>query len=341
MAIRRREFIQRSVTGFLGASIVFAGNRAQAQISDGNKKPFKGIFPIMQSPFRDDETIDTECLRKEVNFIVEAGGHGMTWPQIASEFNVLTDEERFQTAELIVKEARGRIPVIIGVQSTNYWKTSLDFARHAEKIGADGIISLPPYQKRPGEEDVVEYFKTLARTVSLPIFIQNSGGQYGPALSVDMIISLAREYPTISYVKEEATPVLERITEIVQKGKGIIQGVYSGAGGTNLLNELNSGSRGSCPAAGLIDVFAEVFNLYDSGDKEKAEKLFSGLNPMFNYRGRGMHWIIKEKEILRRRGIFKNTKSRIAPDFVWRDNEAKTAFDEAYNAIQPLFKLSG
>ncbi len=75
--IKRREFIQRSVTGFLGASIVFTGNRAQAQISGRNKKPFKGIFPIMQTPFLDDETIDTECLRKEVNFIVEAGGHGL------------------------------------------------------------------------------------------------------------------------------------------------------------------------------------------------------------------------------------------------------------------------
>jgi 4-hydroxy-tetrahydrodipicolinate synthase len=186
-------------------------------------------------------------------------------------------------------------------------------------------------------EEVAEYFRTLARTVPLPIFIQNSGGPQGPAMPVDMMVELAHEYPQVAYIKEEARPVLERITELGEKGKGVIKGVFSGAGGTGLIQELKKGSRGSCPGSGMVDVFSRVFNMYEAGDKRAAEELFEGLQPMFSFRGEGMHWLFKMKEVLRRRGIFKNSKTRIAGDLVWPDEETKARFDEAYAAIEPLF----
>ena len=98
----------------------------------GVHEPFRGIYPILQTPFRDDDTIDVAGLRREVAFCIEAGAHGLCWPQAGSEFELLTDEERTQVAELLVREARGRVPVIVGVQSTHYWKRALDLARHGE-----------------------------------------------------------------------------------------------------------------------------------------------------------------------------------------------------------------
>jgi 4-hydroxy-tetrahydrodipicolinate synthase len=293
----------------------------------------------VQTPFRDDDTIDLVCLKKEIDFIVEAGGHGLCWPQAGSEFELLTDDERFQTAEFIVKSAQGRVPVIIGVQSTNYWKTALAFARHAERIGADGIISLPPFQAGPSLEDVAEYYKTLARTVSLPIFIQSASNRFGPAMPVDMIIALARECPTVSYIKDEADPSFERITELCQKGTGVMQGVFSGSGANNLINEMSVGSHGSCPGADLVDVFARVFDLYQAGDTAKAEALFDRLLPMRRLKTKA-HWMLLMKERLRRRGVFETTRSRIAPyELVWSDPQEKAAFDVAYDAIQPLFTV--
>jgi len=152
-----------------------------------------------------------------------------------------------------------------------------------------------------------------------------------------MMVEMAREYPQVTYIKEEAKPVLERMVELADKGKGVVKGVFSGAGGRRLIEELNSGSRGSCPSAAMIDVFSRVFNLYEAGKKQEAEELFEGLQPMFSFRGEGMHWLFKEKEILRRRGIFKNSRTRIAGDLVWPDDETKAGFDKAYDAIEPLF----
>lgn len=340
-SVSRRTFVGRSIGGAFGLSLL--GNSTSSLFAaspsvyrSARQETFAGIFPIVQTPFFEDESIDLETFAREVDFIIEAGGHGLVWPQNASEFQVLTDEERFELGELLVRRADGRRPVILGVQSTNFWKTSLDFARHAEDIGADGIIALPPYQISPTVEQVLEFYQTLARSVSLPIFIQNSGGAQGPAMPVDMMIDLAKEYPQVAYIKEEARPVLERITELTDKGEGVIKGVFSGAGGTRLIEELDTGSRGSCPSSGMIDVFARVFDMYERGEREEAEEVFEGLRPMFSARTGG-HWLFKEKEILRRRGIFPTALTRITGDLVWPDEETKAAFDEAYAAIEPLF----
>jgi 4-hydroxy-tetrahydrodipicolinate synthase len=341
----RRAFFERTLGYMAGASVFWslrsdlfgAAASAKTVYRPGRNEPFAGIFPILQTPFSDDESIDTETFVRQIDFVIEAGGHGLVWPQNASEFQVLTDNERYMMAELIVERVGGTKPVIIGVQSTNYWKTALDFARHAWDLGADGIIALPPYQIKPTVEEVAAYFRTLARTVPLPIFIQNSGGPQGPAMPVDMMVALAHEFPQVAYIKEEARPVLERITEIGKKGKSVIKGVFSGAGGTRLIEELNNGSRGSCPSSGMVDVFSRVFNMYDAGEKKAAEEVFKGLRPMFSFRADGMHWLFKQKEILRRRGIFKNSKTRIAGDLSWPDAETQARFDEAYAAIEPLF----
>jgi 4-hydroxy-tetrahydrodipicolinate synthase len=313
--------------------------RLHRRLSINTHEPFRGIFPILQTPFRGDDTIDVAALRREVEFVIEAGGHGMCWPQAGSEFALLTDEERFQVAELLVREVRSRVPVIIGVQSTNYWKTALAFARHAEYIGADGIISLPPYQAGPSVEDVADYFRTLARTVSLPIFVQNTGGHYGTAMPVDALIALAHEYPTVSYIKDEAEPRFERMAQLCQEGKGVLRGVFSGGGARDLLNEMGAGSHGSCPGADLVDVFARVYDLYQAGDTEGAKELFDGLAPMLNLKLSG-HWMLIMKERLRRRGVFETTRSRMAPyELGWTDAGEKAAFDQAWEAITPLLKL--
>jgi len=336
--INRREFLNRSLVGGISASVMTLANPLSAEQQPRKlREPFQGIFPIMQTPFRDDDEIDVNAILKEVNFIIDAGGHGMSWPQLGSEFFVLTDEERLKVSELIVKEARGRIPVIVGVQTTNYWKTALKFAKHAESVGADGIISLPPYQSNPTVEIISEYFKTLARTVSLPIFVQNSGGKYGPAMPIDMMVAMAKEYPAIAYIKEEANPVFERIAELVEKGKGVVKGVFSGAGGVNLLEEMRHGSNGSCPGTAFVDIFAEIFEKFLASEKEKAEKMFDILLPMLKYNK--INWYVKEKEILRRRGIFKNTRSRVEPyKLVW-DKAVEEEFDVLFNNLKPYFKV--
>jgi dihydrodipicolinate synthase/N-acetylneuraminate lyase len=105
------------------------------------------------------------------------------------------------------------------------------------------------------------------------------------------------------------------------------------------MDELSVGSHGSCPGADLTDVFARVFDLYQAGDTEEAQALFDELAPMRRLQGKA-HWMLLMKERLRRRGVFETTRSRIAPyELVWGDPQDKAAFDEAYEAIEPIFRI--
>jgi 4-hydroxy-tetrahydrodipicolinate synthase len=338
--MKRRDFLKQSILGSIGASTIFPGllnNLSAAPNYYSKHEPFEGIFPIMQTPYRDDESIDAEAMKKQVNFVIAAGGGGMVWPQLASEFYVLSEEERLETAELIVKEARGRCPVIIGVQSTNYWKVSLKLAKHAKAIGADGIISLPPYAGRPTEEKAADYYRALAQTVDLPIFIQNSGGSFGPALATDTIIQLAKEYPTIAYIKEEASPVTHRIGAMVEKGEGLLRGVFSGSWGTTLLNELRRGCRGTMPGSSITDVYAEVFDLFLAGKEKEAQVIFDKVVSLVTFKKNFS--VQMEKEILRRRGIFKNSRMRTSPyDITW-DKVDQQEFEVLFNNIRPYFRV--
>jgi 4-hydroxy-tetrahydrodipicolinate synthase len=78
-----------------------------------------------------------------VNYVVDAGAHGIVMPQLASEFYTLSENERRRITTILVEEVRHRIPVIIGVQAVNT-PLAVRYATHACDQGADGVIALPP-----------------------------------------------------------------------------------------------------------------------------------------------------------------------------------------------------
>lgn len=341
--MERRDFIRKSLLGSLGASYLLYNSTPNA-IADpgealplGKHEPFKGVFPIMQTPYLENDDIDQESMANQVDFVVKGGGGGMVWPQLASEFYVLTDDERMKTAELMVKQAAGRLPMIVGVQSTNYWKASLKLAKHAESIGADGIISLPPYTSRASVSKAADYYRALAQEVKLPIFIQNSGGNYGPAMPTDKIIDLAKEYPSIAYIKEESKPVTHRIGAMVKDGEGILKGVFSGGWGSSLLNELRRGCVGTMPGSSIVDVYAEIIDLYHAGKLKKAQAIFDKAIAMVTFKR--PFSIQMEKEILRRRGVFKNTRMRTSPYKLDWDEVDQQEFEFLFDNLKPHFRV--
>ena len=269
------------------------------------KKAFRGIFAILETPFKPNDQMEREDLGREVDFCVRAGAHGLVWPQLAAEFYLLSEEERMRGAEIVIRAAAGRRPVVIGVQAPMK-ELAMRFARHAEEKGADAVIALPPYVGHAGLDTAADYYRSLARAVSLSIFIQNSGGAWGPAMSTEFVIRLAREFPQLGYVKEEVDPVAHRLQEYVRSG--VMIGIFSGNAGRNLLNELPRGSSGTMPACEFVDVDAQVYELAVAGKMEEARQLFQKLLPMINLEETyGMPFA---KAVLVRRGVFKTAKMR-------------------------------
>src|SRR5262245_741799 len=105
---------------------------------------WKGIFVILQTPFDAQGRLDEDSFRREIEFCVRAGAHGLVAPAVASEFYVLSDRERERVAEFLVQETRKRVPVIVGVTAASHEQAGA-FSRHAEQQGADGLMAMPPH----------------------------------------------------------------------------------------------------------------------------------------------------------------------------------------------------
>jgi dihydrodipicolinate synthase/N-acetylneuraminate lyase len=268
-------------------------------------KPLRGIFIILSTPYTEDKAIDYEDLAAEVNFMDHCGVQGMVWPQMASEYTGLTREERFRGMEVLAKGAKGRRPaLVLGVQGANV-EAALEYARRAEALEPDALIAIPPTEAH-SINDFREYYRALGRIAKRPFFIQTTGGAKSIVPEVSLLTELAQDFPNFGYVKEEYTPVVQRMSELAAH-RPAIKGVFSGNAGTDLLYEMRLGFDGTMPGAPYADVYAQVWDLYHGGEQQKARELFGKLLLMINVDAQIPG---ARQYMMKRRGVFKTTASR-------------------------------
>ena len=260
---------------------------------------WRGIFTIPCTPFSDDGALDLESLRREVEFCVAAGAHGLVAPVNASEFWTLSDAERRSVAETIVTVAAGRLPVVIGVAGGSA-PVAVEFAKHAEDCGADAVIAMPPYVRVAPSNAIYDYFQALSGAVTIPIFIQNHDAPAGTRMSPEFVARLVRELEHVDYVKEETFPAGHAIQAEIALAGPKLKGVMGGIAGRYLMDEYRRGACGTMPACEATDVHVQVWNALESGHPLRARYLFNRLLPLLNYEALlpGVY-----KAILKRRGI--------------------------------------
>jgi len=263
----RREFLSR-----IGAAALMLSMAGQGEAAPSGK-PMKGLFPIGQTPCTPDNKIDFDALAAEVKFVNRGGVHGFVWPQIASGWAGLTQDERMQGAEAILAAGKGgKTALVIGVQSTDGGLTApVDYAKHAAKNGADAIVSLPPGGKVSDDNTMVEYYKAIGKATDLPLFVQSQGD-----MSVDLIVRMFKEIPTMRVVKDEAGIPLQRVTEILERTNGKLN-VFSGNGVRTMIAEMEKGFIGHCPTTGMSDIYAQAFDLWHAGKKREGFDMFGRL----------------------------------------------------------------
>jgi 4-hydroxy-tetrahydrodipicolinate synthase len=268
-------------------------------------KPMRGVFVIMATPYTEAKAVDLEDLAREVDFLDRCGVHGMVWPQLASEYWLLSKDERMAGMEAIAKAARGRKPALVfGVQGPNT-EAALEYARHAEKLAPDAMIAIPPTEART-LDDYRAYYRALAKTTSRPFFIQTTGGAKGLTPEIDFLVEMAREFPHFGYIKEEARPVIERMQSLARH-RPAIKSIFSGAGGRGMLYEARLGFDGTMPGAVYSDIHAQIWDQWHAGRREAARDLFARLLLMVECEqqvpGTRLY-------LMRKRGVFKTTVSR-------------------------------
>ncbi len=325
--LHRRTFIS-----ILGASVLDAAfpTLARLQSRQTTVKPLRGIFAIAQTPFTNSNQLDVNVLTREVEFIDQGGVHGFVWPQMASEYSTLTKSERLAGAEAIVATGKRLRPaIVIGVQAPEV-RTAVEYARNAEKLGADAIISLPPAQ--PDNDDVVlAYYKEVGEATQLPLIAQTTRN-----MSVELVVRMFKEVPTLRYVKDEAggSP-LGRIGQLRDQTSDKLK-VFTGSHGRTLVDEMQRGSSGSMPAASFADIYAGVWDIWHSGWQHQALDLFQ--KAMLFIPEVEAYGIPSLKYLLYLRGVFTNYAVRVKDSNAPLDDTAKKTLRDLARFANPYLK---
>jgi dihydrodipicolinate synthase/N-acetylneuraminate lyase len=271
---------------------------------------FRGVFAIPPTPFYPDGSIDEASFKNCIQFCLQSGAHGIVLPVNASEFDLLTDEERRSIVSIAMKEIGDQVPMIAGVTAPTTLST-VALARHAESVGAAGVIAMPPFIHKVANMDDLRYFYgALDAAVNIPIFIQNHIGPIGTPLSAANMAQLVKEFAHVQYIKEETDQSNHIITEVQQLAGPNLLGVMGGKAGRPLLMEYERGICGTMPACEIVDLQVELWNLLESGHHVEARAYYAKLLPLINFEALTGIGPMVYKEVLRRRGIIAHSTSR-------------------------------
>lgn len=174
---------------------------------------FEGALTALLTPFRNDR-VDEPALRAIVSEQVAGGIDGLVPCGTTGEGFNLTDAEFSKVIEVVVDEARGRVPVLAGV-GTGSTRHTIELAELAQKLKADGLLVVVPYYSKPTQEGLVAHFSAVARAVPLPMMLYNIPSRCGVDLSVASLERLAA-IETIVAIKE-STGTAQRSSEIAKR----------------------------------------------------------------------------------------------------------------------------
>ncbi|WP_066892316.1 N-acetylneuraminate lyase [Clostridium nigeriense] len=135
-------------------------------------KDFKGVIPAVLTVFDKNEEIDEKGMRELISYLIDKGVDGLYLTGSTGEGFTMSSEERKRVVEIVMDENKGRVPVVVHVGAIGT-KLSIDLAKHAEEVGADGISSVPPFYWKFNENQIVKYYTEIANSCNLPMIVYN------------------------------------------------------------------------------------------------------------------------------------------------------------------------
>lgn len=236
-----------------------------------------GVYPAMLTPFKENDAIDFELFKKNLNTQLDAGVDAVVLAGSLGEASTLTHDEKNELLKYCVSAINRPVPVIMNIaeQSTHM---AVQVAQDAEKNGASGLMALPPLRYKADDHETTEWFRTIASNTSLPIMIYNNPYDYKIEVTLHMFEELAK-IPNIQSVKESTRDVsnVTRMKNAFGDRFRILCGVD-----TLALEELALGADGW--VGGLVDAFpaetVAIFKLMKAGKYDDALKIYRWFLPV-------------------------------------------------------------
>ena len=268
---------------------------------------FKGVFPILVTPFDDHGNLDLESFDRMVRFMADIGVNGVTIIGVLGESNRMLDAEREQLIKTAVDAAGGRIPVIVGT-SYSGTRATLELSRMAESLGAAGVMVTPSRESVPNEDRIFEFFQQVAEGISIPIVVQDHPASTQVHMSVSLILRLVREIPLVACIKEEAVPTPPRITALLNGIGDRAVTILTGLGALYGAFDLARGAHGFMTGFAFPEVLLALVRSAENRDFDTVHDIYHRYLPLIVYEQQP--GVALRKEIFRLRGLIASSYVR-------------------------------
>lgn len=208
-----------------------------------------GTGVALVTPFKKDFSVDTDALKKIVNFVIDGGVEYLVVLGTTAETATLSAEEQELVIATIIEANNNRLPLVLGVGGNNTHNVVTELkTRDFSKFSA--ILSVSPYYNKPTQEGIYQHFKAIAEASPVPVVLYNVPGRTASNMLPSTVVRLANDFKNIIGIKEAAGDIVQAMQLIKNAPKGFL--VISGDDMITLPMVLAGGS-------GVISVIGEGF----------------------------------------------------------------------------------
>ena len=233
----------------------------------------KGIIPPILTPMNEDESVNLDAFRSEIERLLAGGVHGIFPSGTNGEAYILTATERLDLIAATVDQVKGRVPVYAGTGCISTAET-IKMSVEAEKLGADVLSIITPFFAAASQKELYDHYCEIAKHVNIPIVLYNIPPRTGNKLLPETVAKLGRDVDVIMGAKDSSGDV-ENLKAYIRETRDIPGfSVLAGNDG-NILTCLKEGGNGGI--AGRANIWphtvAQIYNYFVAGDVEKAQQM--------------------------------------------------------------------
>lgn len=231
----------------------------------------KGIIVPIVTPMNEDESVNTDELRRQVDRQIEAGIHGVFPFGTNGEGYILNGEEKELVLKTVIDQVAGRVPVYAGTGCIST-KETIEQCKMAEAAGADVLsVITPSFAKASQHELIVHYTKVAEAVPNMPIMLYNIPMRTGNALEPATVVELA-QVDNIKGAKDSSGD-WDNLSAYIELTKDIDFDIFSGNDAL-ILKALKAGAKGAI--AGCANVYPKnmvgIYENWAAGDLDAAEE---------------------------------------------------------------------
>src|SRR5258706_5363367 len=256
-------------------------NTHRPREAEMNLQALRGVIPGIVTPFDPDGGVDLPATATLTRWLVDSGVHAIMTTGATGEFPHLDRSERRELTRAVVQEAGGKVPVIAGTAACSTCEALL-LCEDAASVGADAVISVPPFYFPLPEAAIAAFFRSLADASPLPVFVYNNPLYTGNAMSPALIAD-ALSHDNVVGLKQSSSDLGELVEVIheVRVVRGLSRALFTGID-SQFAAAVSIGADGIfSTAAGIIPAaVVRLYSLAAGSDPGAASRVPPRLRPL-------------------------------------------------------------